>query len=244
MTNKIEMPLYSFFEELRNQKFVLGTDEYMVLLEVLMHQVQEKNMRYFEKEAMYQLCKLLWFKPQQKEQDFRTLFEKHWKESVLKKDDKDKPINTPDTPKNELPKKKEDFPKEGLPPDSNGINPNSKPKDETTKIYINISEVENQEQRETEIAPRYFYFQENYVPFLKRNIGQVWRFLQKNNYIGMSQEIDIQETIAHLSKTGVLQRVVFKPYESNAMQMLTLIEHREGRFLFKNIPKELAKMPK
>ena len=78
---KYPLPLFNFFNALQKYPdFQLGIEEYKVLLEVL---EKDQEGKYFQRNPeekeywdskLYQLCKLLWFKPGQNEKLFQKLF--------------------------------------------------------------------------------------------------------------------------------------------------------------------------
>ncbi len=268
------MPLYDFFEEVRSYKILLGIDDYLTFLDTLAHYATKRNESFFEKEFIFRLCKLLWLKPQHQENIFREIFEKHWKipifndeeiepnETSQNIDTENKNTENPnqnpnikepkpneklnDKTQTDKPQKQENTNQQNQPNETNQLNENTKNQSEnSTSIFITPTENnQKQEIREIKAQNNKFYFHENYIPFQRRNIGQKWRFLKKNDTKGESQEIDTQKTIKHIIKTGVLQKVFFKPYKNNTLEMITLIEHKGGMIAFKNIALELANSAK
>lgn len=86
------LPLYHFFERLRQNGFLLGMEEYQTFLKVLEHKlglslqayqalVQVLNerspdeMKLFPKNELLHVCRLLWLKPGQSQQLFEEIFE-------------------------------------------------------------------------------------------------------------------------------------------------------------------------
>ena len=67
-----ELPLQHFFDQLqKNDQFLVGIDEYKVLLEVLMHSVRTAEIDLLlDQTKLLNLCKTLWLKPGQNEVKF------------------------------------------------------------------------------------------------------------------------------------------------------------------------------
>ncbi|MGB8193139.1 MAG: hypothetical protein WCF67_14520 [Chitinophagaceae bacterium] len=122
------LPLYHFFDRLRQNGFLLGIEEYSTFLKVLDHRlglnmpayqnlVDELNKRsaemnvaeIFPGRELLHLCKLLWLKPGYSEQVFEEIFEASYLLDFGSSKERPKQETTVDEEENKL--KKEDAPK-------------------------------------------------------------------------------------------------------------------------------------
>lgn len=75
VNHPLHLPMYNFFEALRQKGVQLGMDEYFSFLEAL-----SKGFGLAHPEDLYRTCKLLWFNPGDSAIQFRELFLQYWKE--------------------------------------------------------------------------------------------------------------------------------------------------------------------
>jgi uncharacterized protein with von Willebrand factor type A (vWA) domain len=256
------LPLYHLFKQLQqNENFWVGIDDYTVFLELMMHEVQSQELNYLlSKTKILQLCKLLWFKPHQNERLFEQFFEESWKITIFTQEDlnpqppiEEKPPIDEPTPPNDKNDDQNQRPDKVEPKDDNKNNNQNKEDsrlekpDPNTKIYLSTAEQGKTDQpigKPKDDNKKYFHFVKNYVPFQKRNIGQVWRFLQRPQEIGWSDEIDIPKTIESIYRKGYLEKPMLKAKRQNTAQLITFIEHQGGMVAFKNLAIALANSAK
>jgi len=95
----VHLPLYGFFNSLREKGTELGLEEYFCFLEAI-----GKGFGLHHPEALYQTCKLIWYNPGDSLMQFRELFIQYWeeekkyysrleeKEDIAEKEDPEKKI--------------------------------------------------------------------------------------------------------------------------------------------------------
>ena len=79
------LPLRSFFNHLRRQGFNLGVEEYDLFLTALKNDIWIGTEEDRIKEKLFFLCLTLWFKPDKNLKLFTELFEKYFKEELLRR---------------------------------------------------------------------------------------------------------------------------------------------------------------
>lgn len=254
------LPLYTFFADLQKQAdFSLGIDEYKVLIEVLEKDTKGK---YFqrnpeEKElwesALYKLCKLLWFKPNQNERHFQKLFKcsfGYLEEELKEEESAFEKTKTPT--ENQTPQEEENgnqqikkTPKNDTEQKDTSLE-NTKTEDKSTQlsgkpIYLNFQEGEGKGEPNQQEIKRDFEFIKNYVPLSNRAIAQNWRFLQQKVQKSQNQkQININKTVKVFAQTGYLSKPIFYKQTQNAASIITFIDHKGSMIAFKHLSLHIA----
>lgn len=247
------LPLYHFFKDLqKDNNFYIGIDDYNLFLEILMNEIAEEELHYLSsKMKLFNLCKLLWFKPKQNEKTFEMSFEKAWSINIeikskisneeyqgqseiteeesktIEEETDEQKTNELKIPENEV---EESF-EEEINLDNNDI-----------EIYLNFAEnTGNSLKHNKEDLNTYFHFVANYVPYPKRDISQTWRSLQKEQIVSNTDKIDIQKTIDNFCQNGVLDTIFYEPKIKNEVSLITLIDINEEMIAFKHLAQAIAK---
>lgn len=206
------IPLYRFFQSLRaNRDFVLGLEEYFVLLEAL-----QKDINYLETpQKLLALCRLLWLKPGQSEPFFNSLFFRSFElYSEEGSGEKDTFFDEEQSLKDDL----DDF--AGL---------DKEESEEESTFFLNIlrksSGKEIKVQSIEEIFENLKIDQFEPSSLLNRKqLSQTWRLYKKMIPKQITPNIDLEKTVQAITKNGYLKAPVFKYAEENSAELITLID--------------------
>ena len=244
-----ELPLFTFFNNLRKHPdFELGLNEYFELIQIL-----QQDISYLEsKQKIYNLCELLWFKPQHSYMFFKRLFNESFKiqesifdnqENTIKPIDNQQKENTPpiqqqhehiDTQKktnyDDIQSKTEDYTSE-----QSSIN-----NEKLNKIlYLHFASdsqanrSNQDENTETSKLSHNFRLDNNFVPFSGRQYEQQWSiFPRKKQLNKFENQIDIAKTIHQMSSKGILNQFLFYPKTYNPQKIFILIDAGESMLAF------------
>jgi uncharacterized protein len=244
-------PIYSFFCTLqKHPDFSLGVEEYNVLLNVLVQDVQHEYLENQEK--MRTLCRLLWYTPNQNSHLFNKLFDQSFEYLADEKEGEnidsekaDKQGNSPPRDeKDELPKSsdknqtnKELNQQAEKPQNTSNLNK----KEEVPPLFLNFQKGVGQNLQGEESFKRDFTFIKNYTPLKERELALCWRYFrvktQSNNTL---DEIDIAKTIEKFANNASLHIPVFKQKKENKATLITFIDHKGSMIAFKNIALNIA----
>ena len=244
-----ELPLQHFFDQLqKNDQFLVGIDEYKVLLEVLMHSVRTAEIDLLlDQTKLLNLCKTLWLKPGQNEAEFEKLFHSSWQMPTPEltnpanitgnqentsspsttQSDAELGTQTPEsTPKNEKTPAK----------------PTPSPAETQTyrNVYLNFNQSDGAETMQPMNEKKHFHFTQNYVPYKKRNIAQIWRSFNGQQQTMATNQIDVEATIEKKCRQRFIQQPVYRTITLGQAQLVTLIEHKGGMIAFKHFAQAFA----
>lgn len=233
-----DLPLRKLFEQLREAGFVLGIDEYELLLKSLM-----AGFGLFDRKALARLCKILWVKSIEEGQIFDDYFNQFIDEEPVKslvtveesQPEKrqevtiSEPLNREREPVQEL-RQNTPMPQSPLP----------------TPVVENQPKIEEvKEQAETVVEPKSFgvqiqdevqafktqqhhrirfLLQSDYLPITARQMKQTWRIFRRPIREGPPVELDVERTIKQVAQQGFLLNPALVPARVNRSQLVLLLD--------------------
>ncbi|QJB28393.1 CoxE [Limnospira fusiformis] len=240
-----DLPLRELFDKLRQAGFVLGIDEYELLLEALM-----KGFGIEDEAALKRLCKTLWVKSVEDEKIFNSYFEEVMSqplENPLVTVEKPTPAK-PAIPTTQ-PQVKQVKTTPTLPPNDERVSPDKLPppeprRDEPPQPPTQpSSEAEKSEPDESEfmlpevavemddevqllktITSEQFFLSSDYLPLTKREMKQTWRYLRLPIREGPLVELDVTATIEKIIRDGFFLEPVLVPRRRNLVELVLLLD--------------------
>lgn len=234
-----KLPFYNFFDALRkSREFSLGIAEYYAFLEALQGGFGlEKDKGLFDKHQVFELCKLLWLKPNQN----YTLFEGYFEQQY--------PLFNDNTPNNAdtIPNKADTTPdnndkdKDKPPIDLTPAADKPTPQSERQKTRLNVNssnEVGNTNLPETENADipiRKFLLTDDYFPLAKRQLQQLWRNLPQSRKASSTKTLDLASMVKNMAQKGFLDKIHYQPGYEIINELLVLCDHDGSMVAFDSL---------
>ncbi|EDZ97156.1 VWA containing CoxE family protein [Limnospira maxima CS-328] len=240
-----DLPLRELFDKLRQAGFVLGIDEYELLLEALM-----KGFGIEDEAALKRLCKTLWVKSVEDEKIFNSYFEKVMSQPLenplvtVEKPTPAKPAipttqpqvkqgkTTPTLPRNDERVSPDKLP----PPEPRRDEPPQPPtqpsseaeKSEPAESEFMLPEVAVEMDDEVQllktITSEQFFLYSDYLPLTKREMKQTWRYLRLPIREGPLVELDVTATIEKIIRDGFFLEPVLVPRRRNLVELVLLLD--------------------
>ncbi|BAI89276.1 CoxE [Arthrospira platensis NCB002] len=240
-----DLPLRELFDKLRQAGWVLGIDEYELLLEALM-----KGFGIEDEAALKRLCKTLWVKSVEDEKNFNSYFNEVMSKSL------ENPLVTVEQPTAQqppiptaqpqvkqvkttptLPRNDERVSPDKLPPPEprrdQPPQPQTQPSSEAEKSEPAESEFMPQEvaveidddvQLLKTITSKQFLLYSDYLPLTKRKMKQTWRYLRRPIREGPLVELDVTATIEKIIRDGFFLEPVLVPQRRNRVELVLLLD--------------------
>ena len=254
--NDNRLPMYVFFERLRENQFPLGIGEYQLFLNALQHGFGlNPQTSIFGKDKILRLCKLIWLKPDQSIQLFEELFEAAYFFEATNSNSISKPITSPTSdnleddnsikiednkPQNEtrnLPSK--ETPK----PESIQFDTTQEQEISNQSVSVKLAMGQNEIGRDLDInsgqkidlEKSKFLFSQHYYPINQRKTQQNLRLFPKFRYTYNTLHIDIEATINKTIEKGIFTEALFQKAKNNTAQLLLLIDHQGSMIAFQNL---------
>ncbi|MGB0839739.1 MAG: hypothetical protein ACPGXL_06340 [Chitinophagales bacterium] len=252
------LPLYPIFDALRQNGFVLGIEDYYVLVEALQVGKEiDREKGELNKDKTLKLCKALWFKPNQSFYEFKSVFDACFKPQIGdsgisnevngNENTTDKPINSNDRGKEGDKTEKENPQPENTSDDFNDtLSTNTEDDSVDQESWVKFV-LGNNAGREMPIADnkeekqRQFYFSDNYFDLSLRQMEQVCRFLPQKQAGRLSDTIDISATIQQQAQQGFLLKPIRKPQEHVVNQVYIFTDHGGSMLAFEPLANNLVK---
>lgn len=241
MKKNINLPLFDLFNRLRERGFILGVDDYTLLLHALRsgQGVEEIN-------TVKNLCATLWAKSEAENQILIRLFNQIVGTKL-------------ETDNNKL---KTDNNTSNVPGYSYLENSNQEPtfraeNSEKSKADIsNFSQVKSQlsleeppqvvqairrtGQVDDNFRRSEFSFVNDYFPITRRQMKQAWRHLRRMVREGPLDEIDLDATIEKIGVSGILSDLVFVPRRVNRASLVIFIDQDGSMTPFQKLTRDLV----
>ncbi|MDT9190134.1 MAG: CoxE [Limnospira sp. PMC 894.15] len=240
-----DLPLRELFDKLRQAGFVLGIDEYELLLEALM-----KGFGIEDEAALKRLCKTLWVKSVEDEKIFNSYFEKVMSQPLenplvtVEKPTPAKPAipttqpqvkqgkTTPTLPRNDErvspdklppPEPRRDEPPQ--PPTQPSSEAEKSEPDESEFMLPEVAvEMDDEVQLLKTITSEQFFLYSDYLPLTKREMKQTWRYLRLPIREGPLVELDVTATIEKIIRDGFFLEPVLVPRRRNLVELVLLLD--------------------
>lgn len=240
-----DLPLRELFDKLRQAGFVLGIDEYELLLEALM-----KGFGIEDEAALKRLCKTLWVKSVEDEKIFNSYFEKVMSQPLenplvtVEKPTPAKPAipttqpqvkqgkTTPTLPRNDErvspdklppPEPRRDEPPQ--PPTQPSSEAEKSEPDESEFMLPEVAvEMDDEVQLLKTITSEQFFLSSDYLPLTKREMKQTWRYLRLPIREGPLVELDVTATIEKIIRDGFFLEPVLVPRRRNLVELVLLLD--------------------
>ncbi|NEP57078.1 MAG: hypothetical protein F6K31_08640 [Symploca sp. SIO2G7] len=218
-----KLPLLDIFNSLRQRHGLpLGVDEYLVVLRSL-----EAGVGIDSRQDLEQLCCMLWAKSEEENRLIRRLFQQMWKSEPAESENKDKrSLDT--TPLDETETTEESLSDEPLP------EPETQPSITPEPVQAVRSSRQNRELR----RPRYSLLTE-YFPVTRRQMKQCWRYLRRPVREGVPIELDLEATVAKMSREDILLEPVLIPPRCNRTDLVLMIDQEGSMVPFHELSRQL-----
>lgn len=243
ITNKL--PFYTFFNALRHsQEFPLGIAEYHAFLEALQGGWgMNKELGQFDKNKIFELCKLLWLKPNQSYVLFEEYFEQYYPliEPITNENNtatkKDEPPNSDNSnPSNEAPK--QNAQDSATQPEPKVVEQLPNSNREKTRLNIDYSEQGGADQTNTDevnIPFKKFLLTDDYFPLPKRQLQQIWRNLPQSRKTHGKRDLDIPNMVKKIAQKGFLDKIQYKPQHEIINEIVVLCDHDGSMTAFEQL---------
>lgn len=240
-----DLPLQDLFEKLCDAGFVLGIDDYELLLQALMAGFGLSKEEPLE--CLERLCKTLWVKSPQEMTTFEYCFQQVMSQKIvgqtvtleepIAKPSQETKTATPATPQ---------FSENQPPTQSNKPSPSVPAEDDRTTIdsseNLTTTEVETvpditlDMEDEVQVAQtkenqlmdfeseRDFLLFSDYLPVTKRQMKQIWRYLRRPMREGLAVELDVEATARQIAKQGFFLNPVLVPRRMNRVELVLLLD--------------------
>ncbi|MBW4430693.1 MAG: hypothetical protein KME28_02780 [Pelatocladus maniniholoensis HA4357-MV3] len=237
--NECNLPLYKLFMRLREAKFLIGVDDYNLLLQVLLHDYDSSEASIFSLgvpslDSLKQLCKLLWVKSASQRLEFSVIFDDIFDDIFTRKTlVKEKPEPISNKPDNLLPQPETTNKK---PPDKPPQYP--EPKNEPEYFFFPPPiDTSTGEPEKIVKAVRIGKAQElstfkpsglpkEYLPVTKQQMQQAWDSLHRLTRQGLRRELDVAATIEQIKKHGKFFHPVQIPRLLKSGKLVLLIDQK------------------
>jgi uncharacterized protein with von Willebrand factor type A (vWA) domain len=242
------LPFYTIFSALRKNGFPLGIDEYQALIEVLScYHLYSPSEKIIERNELMDICKTLWFKPNQVPLVFETIFNEQYNRIFLTgiKTGITDISGTADEPG--LKKLPDDVHKSPLTLFGEKQEPEAPKTGQSAEdsagqakgIRIVLGSGGGQQQQfkkeKANIKEGRFLFSDNYFPVSRRQIQQLLSYLPEKKQQSAENEIDIDNTILSIARHGYLKEPIYKKKEEILNKLVMLHDHKGSMVAFENL---------
>ncbi|KST66731.1 VWA domain-containing protein [Mastigocoleus testarum] len=240
---KTESFLLPLFQELQKQGIPLGMSEYLLALKSIREGIGIEDIDRLER-----FLKLLWAKSQEDREIFNLKFTELVKPRLYKPiiiaskinedepstDSSNKSITASPSSKNNQVEK------------SNQIKTETKTKTPTKQQQYNIPARSSRELSSIRNLSKSTYKKNPYnliprLPMSQRDMTVSWRHLRRLRREGIAEDLDVQETINDICKTGFFRRPVLQPRRRNQVELVLLIDREGSMSPFNPLMKALQK---
>ncbi|NER92885.1 MAG: hypothetical protein F6J86_03355 [Symploca sp. SIO1B1] len=221
-----KLPLLDIFDSLRQRHGLpLGVDEYLVVLRSL-----EAGIGIGSRQELEQLCCMLWAKSEEENRLIRRLFQQMWKSEPGELENKDK--RSLDT----KPRDKAETPEEPI--SDNPLSELETQPSITPEPVQAVQAVRSSRQNRELRRPRYSLLTE-YFPVTRRQMKQGWRYLRRPVREGVPIELDVEATVAKMSRENILLEPVLIPSRSNRTDLVLMIDQEGSMVPFHELSRQL-----
>lgn len=233
--NNHHLPLYFLFNALRRQGWTLGLDDYLAAVEILKTGIIVGNSQDKELE---QLCSWLWAKsPKQKDIIYQLCQRIRNNYQVELPSPQTKPVRTPSQTSQEA-----KIPP--LVPPRRKIEPIIKdytlPLSEDAQEYAIAVKLKDIEDSDAPTKSRSFVFRREYFPVTRRQMKQSWRSLRRPLREGKPEELDLDATIAQISREGILSEPILQPRRINRADLILFVDQQGSMVPFHLFSRQLV----
>lgn len=238
MTNH-HLPLYFLFNALRRQGWTLGIDDYLTAVEILKTGIIVGNSQAKELE---QLCSWLWAKsPEQKEIIYQICQQIKNSYQVELPTPEAKTVTIPSQPpqKTKIPPlvPPRIFPRQKIEPI---VKDYTIPLSEDAQEYAIAAKLKDIEESETSTSSRSFILRREYFPVTPRQMKQSWRSLRRLVREGKPEELDLDATIAKISREGILSEPILQPRRINRADLILFVDQQGSMVPFHLFSRQLV----
>ena len=253
--------LYQLFQDTRaSLKLSLGIAEYHALLEAV-----EKGQIIGDLKALQLACEIIWLKTEAQKVAFRRLFEQQQAEEMAavllflqqkaqqaaqadRPAQETTPVDTPDQDTDAKDEHKEPGAKdetETPSPDSMTDETSVDATEADAEVLLSLEEAEQgvalkEEQTQSEsILSHPYILSDAYHPINERDMRQSWRFLRQPLATGLTDELNIQQTIRQFARDGFLSNVYYHKIYEDKLRLLLLIDYKGSMVAFHTLAQQL-----
>ena len=215
-----KLPLLDIFNSLRQQYGLpLGVDEYLVVLRSL-----QVGFGIGSRQEVEQLCCLVWAKSEEENRLVRRLFEQMWQPELGNENKYSRSVTDA--------RATETYP-------SNEQLPELETKQNLTPEPVQTVQAVRSSRRDRELRrPRYSLLTE-YFPVTRRQMKQCWRYLRRPVREGVPIELDVEATVAKMSREGMLLEPVLMPPRCNRTDLVLMIDQEGSMVPFHELSRQL-----
>ncbi|QFS52261.1 VWA domain-containing protein [Nostoc sphaeroides] len=236
--NQSNLPLYKLFIRLREANFIVGVNDYNLLLEVLLHDYGTAEVSLFtlgipSRDNLKQLCQLLWVKSASQRLEFSNIFDDIFlKKTGVKDKDQNTKLKEPELKDEILLKALPTSPK---PPVSskfkNGYFFFPPPIDTNTAEFTNDDTKKIVQAVRIGKAKEWSTFKpsglpKDYLPVTKQQMQQGWDSLHRLTRQGQRLELDVNATIDQIKKRGKFFHPIQRPRFLKSGKLVLLIDQK------------------
>jgi len=254
--------LYQLFQDTRtNLKLSLGIAEYHALLDAV-----EKGQIIGDLKALQLACEIIWLKTEAQKIAFRRLFEQQQEKEMATvllflqqkarqaaQTDRpptettpvDAPQNTDTKDEDKVPGTKDKTEAPATDSTSDGTSENAAEAD--AEVLLSLEEAEQgvalkEEQTQSEsILSHPYILSDAYHPINERDMRQSWRFLRQPLATGLTDELNIQQTIRQFARDGFLSNVYYHKTYEDKLRLLLLIDYKGSMVAFHTLAQQLIR---
>jgi uncharacterized protein len=228
------LPLLDLFTRLREAGLPLGISEYQAALQAL-----QKGFGTDSREALAELCRMLWVKSVDDDHIFNYHFERSISKSQLPSSSEQttsrKPVLTPEesiAPSSSI----ETSPTQ----DTGSASGSASSELLEVKEEIRVAKAVQFDTKPMEMQADRFAKSDEYFPVTRRQMKQSWRYLRRMVREGASTELDVGATIEQITQQGILVEPVLVPGRVNRTELVMLIDQRGSMVPFHALSERLV----
>ncbi|NER52491.1 MAG: hypothetical protein F6J92_38810 [Symploca sp. SIO1A3] len=229
-----KLPLLDIFDSLRQRHGLpLGIDEYLLVLRSL-----EAGVGIGSRQELEQLCCMLWAKSEEENRLIRQLFQQMWQFEPGELENEDKRSLDDDTTESSQPLSIDET---ETPEESFSDEPLSELEAQpsiTPEPVQAVQAVRSSRQNRELRRPRYSLLTE-YFPVTRRQMKQGWRYLRRPVREGVPIELDVEATVAKMSRENILLEPVLIPSRSNRTDLVLMIDQEGSMVPFHELSRQL-----
>jgi hypothetical protein len=216
--------LFQVFERLRRQGVPLGVSDYLEVIETIQSGVGLEDSGSFKG-----LCRLLWAKSREDQELFDLAFAELVEPqlqtiSIPEPTPPSKPPSTPSTPSTTPPQPTANQPEPQLQPEPE---PEKEQEPQQQRVTLPSRSVGQSFELKTELTEKPHYYQLTpRLPISSRDMAGAWRQLRRPQRVGVPEELNVEDTINSICRSGLLLRPLLQPRRRNQARLVVLVDQQ------------------
>jgi uncharacterized protein with von Willebrand factor type A (vWA) domain len=211
---ELDSLLFQVFERLRRQGVPLGVSDYLLAIETI-----QAGVGLEDAESFKGLCRLLWAKSREDQElfdlAFAELVEPQLSTISTPESNTSNSLSTAPEPPTTLPESQpESELEEEAESQQERVALPSKSMNRSFMLKLELSE----DSHHYQLTPR--------LPISRRDMAGAWRQLRRPQRVGVPEELDVEDTINNICRSGLLLRPVLQPRRRNQARLLVLVDQQ------------------